>query len=124
MDLVGIVELEVDVLDDEGPDVIAEAVSVEVTLCTTPSVCRRPLCCMRPTDLEGETRFDLVAEHVGNSLVKVEKDLHGELGLDPALGDELVECIGEGATQTTRSARAPRGDGFQAHSYLLRRYSS
>lgn len=32
MDLVCVVELEVDILDDEGPDVVAEAVGVEVAL--------------------------------------------------------------------------------------------
>lgn len=32
MDLVRIVEFEIDVLDDECPDVVAEAVGIEVTL--------------------------------------------------------------------------------------------
>lgn len=35
MDLVRVVELEVDVLDNEGPDVVAEAVGIEVALHST-----------------------------------------------------------------------------------------
>jgi hypothetical protein len=32
VDLVRVIELEVDVLDDEGPDIVAEAVGIKVSL--------------------------------------------------------------------------------------------
>jgi hypothetical protein len=35
MDLVRVVELEIDVFDNEGPDVVTETVSIEVALQTT-----------------------------------------------------------------------------------------
>ena len=55
--------------------------------------------CVR-TYLECEPRLDLVCEHVGNGLVEVCEDLHGQLGLDAALGDQVVQRVREGTTQT------------------------
>lgn len=109
MDLICIVELEVDILDDEGPDVVAEAVGVEVSLHVSMSVCRCLSCSMRPTDLEGEARFDLVAEDVCNGLVEVEEDLHGKLRLYPALGDKLIQGVGEGAAETCAVSQSASG---------------
>lgn len=51
------------------------------------------------TDLECQARLDLLREHIGNGLVKVEEDLHGELGFYPALGDEVVQGVSERAAQ-------------------------
>ena len=67
VDLVRVVELEVDVLDDEGPDVVAEAVRVEVAL-------------------EGEAALDLVRETVGDGLIEVDEDFHGAAGKAGAAG--------------------------------------
>jgi hypothetical protein len=55
---------------------------------------------MRATDLECQARLDLLGEDIGNSLVKVQEDLHGELGLYAALGDEVIQCVCQGAAQT------------------------
>jgi hypothetical protein len=101
VDLMGVVQLEVDVLDDESPYVVAEAVGVEMSLQSFRSAWQAPpfgrICA---TDLERQARLDLFREHVGNSLVKVEENLHGELGLYAALGNEVVQRVCEGAAQT------------------------
>ena len=41
MDLLVVIQLEVDVLDDKGPDVVAEAVGVEMSLRKSAAVCER-----------------------------------------------------------------------------------
>lgn len=53
MDLVRVVELEVDVLDDEGPDVIAETVGIEVALRRHVNI---RCCCLR-------AHFELLRNH-------------------------------------------------------------
>ena len=59
------------------------------------------------THLEGESALNLLCEHIGNGLVKVGENLHGELWLDAALGDEIVKCVCKGAAQAaTVSAEA------------------
>lgn len=113
MDLVGVVELEIDIFDDKGPDVVAKAVGIEVALGMAhqhgegasfpPS-----------TDLECQTVLDLVSKHICNCLVEVDQDLHGQLGLDPSLGDQTVERIRKGAAQTvfvSQLARDSRAEG-------------
>jgi hypothetical protein len=40
--------------------------------------------------LETQARPDLVGQNIGNCLVKVCEDLHGELWLDSSLADEVV----------------------------------
>lgn len=103
MDLVRVVKLEVDVLDDEGPDVVAEAVRVEVAL-------------------EAETALNLFGQPVCDRLVEVEEYLHGKLGLDSALGDQAVERVREGAAETVLCqpvhSKSPPRVRMQ---YLLRR---
>lgn len=47
-----VVHLERDVLDDEGPDVVAEAVGVEVTLGAPSVLCAIPLTVARPSTLK------------------------------------------------------------------------
>jgi hypothetical protein len=106
VDLVRVVELEVDILDDERPDIVAETVGIEVTL-------------------ERQASFDLVSKPVRNRFVEVDEDLHGQLGLDSALGDQVVERVCEGTAQTVlcqprHSTSLPR----RRMQYLLRRYSS
>jgi hypothetical protein len=43
-----------------------------------------------------------VSRDIGDGFVEVEEDLHGELGLYAALGDQVVECVCEGAAQAVR----------------------
>lgn len=80
VDLVGIIELEVNILDNEGPDVIAEAVCVKMSL-------------------ECQPCLDLLGKHIGHGPVKVGENLHGELGLYSALGNEVVQRVCKRAAQ-------------------------
>jgi hypothetical protein len=74
------------------------------------------------TDLECEARLDFVGEDIGDGLVEVGEDLHGELGLDTALGDEVVERVCEGTAQTAAGQPdAPDGGESAGAAYLLRR---
>jgi hypothetical protein len=50
--------------------------------------------------LERQTGLDLICEPVCDRFVKVYEDLHGKLGLDSALGDQVVERVREGTAQT------------------------
>jgi hypothetical protein len=100
MNLVGVIQLKVDVLDNEGPNVVAESVGVEVSLSGHMLVCDASTPSRSQTNLKRQPRFDLVREYVGDCFVEVEKDLHGELGLYAALGDEVVKRVCEGAAQT------------------------
>jgi len=52
-----------------------------------------------PNNLKCHTRFDLLREHICNSLVEVGKNLHGELWFDAALGDQRVERVRKGTAE-------------------------
>jgi hypothetical protein len=122
VDLVRVVELEVDILDNEGPNVVTEAVGIEVALQTkriSTSTLTAGAC---QTHLERQTGLDLVCEPICDCFVEVYEDLHGELGLDSALGDQVVERVREGTAQTVlcqpvHSTTVPR----RRIKYLLRR---
>jgi hypothetical protein len=73
-----VVEFELDVLEDKSPDVVTEAVRVEMAL-------------------ETHSRLDLFAEHLCDDLVEVCHDFDGELRLDAATADEIVEGICKGS---------------------------
>jgi hypothetical protein len=49
-----------------------------------------------PTHLERQSRLDFVCKYFSDRFVEVCKNLHGELGFDPALGDEIVKGVREG----------------------------
>ena len=73
--------------------------------------------------LEGQAGLDLVGEHIGNGLVEVGQDAHGQLRLDTALGDQRVERVRESTADAVfvsprRSSSSGRG------THLLLRYSS
>lgn len=74
-----IVEFELDILDGEGPDIVTEAVCVEVTL-------------------EGEPGLDTIGDGLDEGFVEVGDDLHGELRFDLVAADEVVEGICERGT--------------------------
>lgn len=61
------------------------------------------------THLERQSRADLVLQDLGNRAVEVGQDLHGELGIDVVLRDQVVEGICERTADTAR--RGTRGDG-------------
>lgn len=58
-----------------------------------------PLCRAGATDLECQAGLDLLREDVGDGAVEVGEDLHGQLGLDAALRDEVVQRVCERAAQ-------------------------
>lgn len=120
MDGVGIVKLEVDVFDDECPDFVAEPVGIEMSLESSASVSQAPMLKALPTHLERQSSLDLFRKHFRNRLVEVCENLHGELGLNPALGDEVVECVREGPTYTTFCQSRSPSHG-ECKRYLLRR---
>lgn len=43
--------------------------------------------------LKGQAGLDLLLKNLRNRAVKVGEDLHGELGIDAMLGDEVIEGI-------------------------------
>lgn len=86
VNLVRVVELEVDILDNEGPDVVTEAVGIKMSLSMVHQHERFGRF-LDPTHLKGQTALDFVCEHVCDRLIEVDQDLHSELGLDTSLGD-------------------------------------
>jgi hypothetical protein len=63
-----IIKFKLDILEDKSPNVITEAIGVEMTL-------------------ETHSRFDLFTKDLGDDLVKVCHDFDGELGFDAARAD-------------------------------------
>lgn len=55
--------------------------------------------------LERQSRANLVLQDLGNSAVEVGQDLHGELGIDVVLRDEVIEGICEGAADAADEAK-------------------
>lgn len=91
-----VVELEVDILDDKGPNFVAKSVGIEVALgkaCQSPKLTPGSRI---PTHLERQPRLNLVRKYFRDRFVEVGKNLHGQLGFYPALGDEIVKGVREG----------------------------
>lgn len=74
------------------------------------------------TYLERQPRLDLVCKHVGDSLVEVCEDLHGQLWLDATLGDQVVQGVGESTAQAVyRQPACSKPQSNMRMQYLLRR---
>lgn len=71
LDSLRIIEFELDVFEDKSPDVVAEAISVEMAL-------------------ETHASLDLFTEHLSDDLVEVCHDLDSELWFDAARADQVV----------------------------------
>lgn len=71
LDSLRVIKLELDVFEDERPDVVTEAISVEMAL-------------------EAHSGLYFFAEHLSDDLVEVCHDFDGELGFDAARADEVV----------------------------------
>lgn len=99
-----IVQLEVDVFDQERPDFVAEAVCIQVALYRVRfpflGIRSRPRSQPSPnagrTYLERKPRAHLLAQNLGDHAVEGGQDPHGELRLDAALVDQVVEGVCEG----------------------------
>lgn len=53
---------------------------------------------MTSTDLERHSRLDLLIQDLSDALVEIGHDAHGELWLDAAAADQVVERVGESDT--------------------------
>ena len=91
-DILPALTLEHDVFDQKGPDVVAEAVGVEVAF-------------------EVEAGLDALGEHLGDDAVEVVEDLHGELGLDASVVDEVVDRVDEGFADADTGYEDCEGEG-------------
>jgi len=75
------ISLELDILHKKGPDVVAEAVGLEMSL-------------------ESESSLDLLGKNVGNGLVEVAQDLHCKLRFNSAVVDQLVDGVYQTVTDS------------------------
>lgn len=90
MDRVLVVELEVDIFDGERPHVVAESVGVKMALATVSEMSAKP---PRLGYLERKPRLDSFRDRFDEGFVEVADDLHGELGLDLVVADEVVQSV-------------------------------
>ena len=94
-----IIQLESHILNQERPDIVTEPVCVKVALLN------RPLDAFNPgrkaqAHLERKPSADFIRQHLGNNPIKGGEDLHGELGLDTAFVDEIVQRVGQRQAET------------------------
>ena len=130
------VKLEVDVLEQKRPNLVAKSVGVEMALWlprqshsanSIPShnailrlwgeekgegrfVCVLRACYPRcNTDLEGQSRLHFFRQNLLHDPVEVDYDLHGKLWLDEAFIDELVDSVHQRGADTDISVRHGHG---------------
>lgn len=120
-----VVQLEVDVLDKERPDFVAESVGVQVALHSRNfrvSLCpsaddtsispylppRKSIPAKsRAKYLERQFNLHLLRKHLGDHTIKRRQNLHGKLRLNPALVDQVIERIGKRQSDTAITESAP-----------------
>lgn len=107
-DLAAAVHLERDVLELEGPDLVAESVGIETSLCEET---RRISCpdalwhrSRNASYLECQPRAHVGLQHFGNGPVEVGQNLHRKLGVDAVLCDQVIERIRQSGTDAAREA--------------------
>ena len=79
-----IVQLEIDILDQKCPDIIAEAVGIQMTLRIPQSVSASVLSDSGKGYLEIQPSLHFVCQHFRNRLVEGRDDLHSSLRLESA----------------------------------------
>ena len=92
------IQFEVDIFDQEGPDLIAVAVGIQVALHTR---LRQPLlsasCQLRcPFYLEVQARLDLVSQNLSDGSVKAGNHFHSQLRLDATAVHHGIERVDQG----------------------------
>lgn len=79
LDRTRVVQLEVDVLDQKSPNLVAETVRIQMTLCSLSESASNPD--ERPSVVsmyfETQASFDLISQHLRDSTVEVSEYLHG-----------------------------------------------
>jgi hypothetical protein len=120
-----VIQLESDILDQEGPNIVTEPVGVKMALFYGTNPCQHiahyeshtPI--VNPSTkrnagqqyLESQPSADLVCENLCDDTVIVGEDFHGQLWLNPTLVDQIIERIGEREPETAgpKSAHGARG---------------
>lgn len=119
--LTAIIHLERHILDQKRPHFVAESIRIETSLyaakekretrCQSDALfiswkSSRIQCCSEThwkkhdrkgrkegTDLELQPTLDVFLQRLGDGLVKIAEDLHGELRVDAFIADEIIEGI-------------------------------
>lgn len=97
--LARVLHLEHDILDQESPDLVAEAICIKMTLLTHQPSSQPTFAVALPrhlpstTNLERQSRLHLIGQHFRNRAIEVREDLHRQLRLDATLADEVVERV-------------------------------
>ena len=137
LDLVGsevttVVELEVDIADQECPDIVAEAIGVEVALPilreiqsanqVRPAISQTDLATPmlaiskvhRKKYLESQLRLHLIRHDLGNRFIEVGQDLHRKLWLQATIVNHVIQRVCEGEADAGEIVRLPRNleEGF------------
>jgi hypothetical protein len=92
--LTRVLHFEGDVLDQKGPDFIAETVGIKVTLCPV-SIATVLALTAKPIYLERQPRLHFLGQDLRYTAIEVRQDLHRELGLDATLTDQVVKGVRE-----------------------------
>lgn len=118
LDLIGengalVVQLEIDILDQECPDFVTESVGIQVSLSSKhemsagahfpDQVLISPFPGIDSIDqsyLERKFHLHFIRQHLRDNTIESRKNLHGELRLDPAFVDQVIERIGKGQADT------------------------
>lgn len=99
-----IVHLERHVLDEEGPNFVAEAVCVQAPLFSSHSSAPNSIHLQapgqRPHYLELQSALDVLLQRLGDCLVEVAQDLHGQLRMDALVADQIVQRVSQGEPDT------------------------
>ena len=95
-----VLHLESHILDQEGPHLVAEAVSVKMALDRDHRISlipRHVVTCEMLVDiyLEGQPCLDLIRQNLSDATIEVREDLHCQLRLDAPLADQSIEGVCE-----------------------------
>lgn len=133
-----ILHLERDVLDEESPHLVAEAVGIQgalkfdrktshVSLVLYGKACasmrqstKSPLPCYDSSTpqcaareeaspyLKRQPGLDLILQNIRNGSIKVGEDLHGQLRVDAVALDEVIQSVCQGSADAVHKRRAQR----------------
>lgn len=93
-----IIEFKGNILDQERPYFVTEAVCIEVALSQEPSSVTPPQILTvkgreREAYLERQPRPHMRSQNLGNVTIVIRENLHSQLGLDAAFIDEVIEGV-------------------------------
>jgi len=94
--LARVLHLECNILDQESPDLVAEAVSIEMTL-------------------ERQPCLHLIRQNLCDAAIEVRQDLHRQLGLDATLADQVIESVRERHADAATAIELVKGLSGRRH---------